>query len=146
MSKSPIVAREMARRQVIDAAGALPFAEMIGALRLNGHAIAAQALVDLERTVGAFQAAEKTLQAYALLAADNPMVRVSLVLQDIARELDDRIAGVAGVRTPFSLFVWTRPRCSYIATCDRDAVIATLETMIAGWKNGMPDVPAHQVS
>lgn len=73
------------------------------------------------------------------------MVRVSQDLQAIARELDQRLAQTAGQRVRFSLFVWTEGRASYISTAHRDDVIAVLEGMIARWKDGMPDIPAHEV-
>lgn len=72
--------------------------------------------------------------------------KVSLALQDIARELDTRIEGVAGKKIAFSLFVWTDGRCNYVSTADRQEVIHVLEGMIAGWKKGMPDIPAHEIA
>lgn len=73
--------------------------------------------------------------------------KVSRELQTIARELTARLDGVAGESTSWSLFVWTEGRASYIGHyADRAQVIAVLETMIARWKAGMPDVPAHEIS
>jgi hypothetical protein len=74
------------------------------------------------------------------------MIAVSKDLEKIARRLDRLIEEAAGERVSFSLFVWTEGRCSYISTANRDDVIQVLEGMIAGWKAGMPDVPAHNVS
>jgi len=71
--------------------------------------------------------------------------KVSLAMQDIATELDQRITEIAGRRVAFSLFVWTDGRCNYISTAERQEIIAVLEGMIAGWKAGMPDIPAHEL-
>jgi len=73
------------------------------------------------------------------------MNRVSAALQDIARRLGDDIERVAGERLRFSLFVWSTPRCSYISTAARAEVIQVLEGMIARWRQGLPDVPAHEM-
>jgi hypothetical protein len=78
--------------------------------------------------------------------AESAMRKVSLGAQDLARELDQRIAEVAGEKVAFSLFVWTRGRCTYVSSAsDRREIIQVLEGMIAGWKAGMPDIPAHEV-
>lgn len=71
-------------------------------------------------------------------------VKVSEHLQAVARELDQRLERIAGKRVAFSLFVWTDGRSNYISTADRSEIIAVMEQMIAGWKQGMPDVPAHE--
>ncbi|PZU87888.1 MAG: hypothetical protein DI527_18135 [Chelatococcus sp.] len=72
------------------------------------------------------------------------MDAVSRDMQRLARLLDVEIQHVAGERVAFSLFVWTRGRCSYVSSgTDRAQIISVLESMIARWKAGMPDVPAH---
>lgn len=71
--------------------------------------------------------------------------KVSLELRAIADELEARIEAVAGERVAFSLFVWTAGRCNYISTAQRPEVIQVLEGMIAGWRKGMPDIPAHKI-
>lgn len=71
---------------------------------------------------------------------------VSRHLQQVAKEIEDRLQRLAGREDiGFSLFVWSRGRSNYISNCDRQDVQAVWETHIAGWKAGMPDVPAHQV-
>lgn len=72
-------------------------------------------------------------------------IKVSKELQTIADELRDRLNNVAGTQVQFSLFVWTEGRASYISTASRKEVIETLEIMIRRWKEGMPDIPAHEV-
>jgi hypothetical protein len=76
---------------------------------------------------------------------ENAMMRVSRAAQDLATELDERIEEIAGERVAFSLFIWTRGRCTYVSTAERPEIIRTLEMMLDGWKAGMPDVPAHKV-
>jgi hypothetical protein len=70
---------------------------------------------------------------------------VSKQLQSIAADLGVRLEQLTGHRVAFSLFVWTDGRASYISTAARHEVIAVLEQMLAGWRKGMPDVPAHEV-
>lgn len=72
------------------------------------------------------------------------MDAVSRAMQPIAAMLDEEIERVAGEPVAFSLFVWTKGRCSYISSgTDRTQIITVLEAMIARWKAGAPDVPAH---
>lgn len=75
------------------------------------------------------------------------MTKVSKEAPCIAKRLSDDINQIAGEPVAFSLFIWTEGRCSYISSAtDRAEIIAVLESMIAGWKEGMPDIPAHEVS
>lgn len=76
----------------------------------------------------------------------NPSHKVSLELQTIAGEISKRLDDVAEQPVAWSLFVWTDGRASYVASADRAEVILVLEAMIAKWKAGMPDIPAHMVS
>ena len=80
------------------------------------------------------------------MASDrHAMEAVSRELQRVARDLDADLAEVAGERVAFSLFVWTEGRCSYVSSgAMRSEVIVVLEAMIARWKAGEPDVPAHE--
>lgn len=72
------------------------------------------------------------------------METVSRELPSIARTLDREIELVAGEPVAFSLFVWTKGRCSYVSSSpDRREIITVLEAMIARWKAGAPDIPAH---
>ncbi len=74
------------------------------------------------------------------------MTRVSEEAQSIAVRLSKEIDEIAGEPVAFSLFIWTAGRCSYISSApDRREIISVLEQMIAGWKAGMPDIPAHKV-
>jgi hypothetical protein len=73
------------------------------------------------------------------------MQAVSRDMPRIADLIDEEIQATAGEPVAFSLFVWTKGRCSYVSSSkDRDAIITVLEAMIARWKAGMADVPAHE--
>lgn len=72
------------------------------------------------------------------------MTEVSKAAQDIAADLEAKINEIAGESIGFSLFIWTKGRCTYISNSDRQEIIGVLEGMIAGWKKGMPDIPAHK--
>lgn len=78
------------------------------------------------------------------LDAGHPSVRVSRELQAVANELTMRLNGIAGAPVAWSLFVWTDGVANYVANADRKQIIGVLEAMIAKWKEGMPDVPAHK--
>lgn len=72
------------------------------------------------------------------------MDAVSREMQRLAATLDEEITAIAGEPVAFSLFVWTAGRCSYISSgTDRTQIITVLEAMIARWKAGEGDVPAH---
>lgn len=72
------------------------------------------------------------------------MEAVSRDLRRIAGVLDEEIRETAGEPVAFSLFVWTKGRCSYISSSpDRSEIITVLEAMIARWKAGEADIPAH---
>lgn len=75
------------------------------------------------------------------------MRKVSEAAQGICARLDAEISDIAGEPVAFSLFIWTGGRCTYVSTApDRREIIAVLEAMVAGWKAGMPDIPAHEIS
>jgi hypothetical protein len=55
----------------------------------------------------------------------------------------------AGERVSFSLVVWSdKPgqRSQYVSNCERVSVVKAMELLLLRWKQGMPDVPAHEVS
>jgi len=75
----------------------------------------------------------------------DPTVKISLALQRVCKKLDRELEQIAGQPVALSLFVWTPRRASYISTADRVEVMAVIDAMIAGWKKGMPDIPAHEI-
>lgn len=72
-------------------------------------------------------------------------IRISQGLQDVAKDLDGALRSIAGERINFSLWVWSDGRTQYISNAQRADVIKALEETIARWKEGMPDIPAHEV-
>jgi hypothetical protein len=73
-------------------------------------------------------------------------VAVSQRLQDLARELDRQLEDIAGEPVGFTLIVYTSPRASYISNVDRKVAIREMLRLLAAWRAGMPDIPAHEVS
>lgn len=77
-----------------------------------------------------------------ITAADR---RISGQLQSVAKAVDQALATAAGRRVSFSLFVWTEGRSQYVSNVQRDDVVRALEETLARWREGMPDVPAHEI-
>jgi hypothetical protein len=72
-------------------------------------------------------------------------ILVSRNLQKVARQLDEIFAAIApGEKIAWSLFVWTPEIANYVANARRDECIRAIEALLAKWKQGMPDVPAHE--
>lgn len=74
---------------------------------------------------------------------------VSVELQIIADELSERLEKIAGQRMNFSLLVFhTEPgtRMSYVSNANREDVKQALRSLIHGWDQGMPDIPAHKIN
>lgn len=71
-------------------------------------------------------------------------MKVSARLQDAARLVDEFLEEAAGERVSFSLIVWTKGTINYVSNAEREDVLMALEEMIARWKAGHPDIPAHK--
>ena len=77
----------------------------------------------------------------------SPEEKVSIELGTIADELSARLSEVAGQHMNFSLLVFqTEPgkRMQYVSNTRRDDVIAAMKSLLHGWEQGMPDIPAHE--
>jgi hypothetical protein len=71
-------------------------------------------------------------------------VAVSLRLQKLARMIDKELKSAAGVRVPFSLFVWGGQRSQYVANVDRSEAIKVMDETLFRWSRGEPDLgPPH---
>ena len=73
---------------------------------------------------------------------------VSEAMQEIMTGLNKLINEIAGQEMGISLFVFNAEvggRINYVSNCDREKVITVLKSMIKGWEEGMPDIPAHEV-
>lgn len=79
-------------------------------------------------------------------ADQSPMARVSRELQDVMKELDERLEKIAGTRVAFSIFVYTEGRMNYGGNLDREEALHVIEQWCAAKRAGMPDVPAHKIS
>lgn len=76
-------------------------------------------------------------------------IAVSESMQALAGSLDSLLRDIAGQRMGFSLIVFNaeeNSRMNYVSNCDRAEVEAALKSLLAGWEQGMPDVPAHEVN
>lgn len=74
-------------------------------------------------------------------------LKVSENMQGIAELLETALVEIAGKNMGFSLVVFNdtpNSRLSYISNCDREKVMNALEALLKGWKEGMPDIPAHE--
>lgn len=69
--------------------------------------------------------------------------RLSLRAQDIARSLNDALNEIAGEPVAFVLVLETDKVAQYIANCDRKDGRDLIEQLLARWKAGRADIPAH---
>jgi hypothetical protein len=71
-------------------------------------------------------------------------IRVSRRLKRIARLLDKELSQAAGVKVPFSLFIWGDGRSQYVANIDRQDAMAVMEETLTRFKRHEPDLgPPH---
>ncbi len=79
----------------------------------------------------------------------NPVDRqVSTGLQDTARQLNELLKATSGQDIGFCLFTFppeAAGRASYISNCDRQDVADAVKQCLDLWREGMPDVPTHEV-
>ena len=68
---------------------------------------------------------------------------LSLRLQDIAQSIDDILAEIAGERLSFVLIVQADKTAQYISNCNRKDGTELIESLLARWKAGRADIPAH---
>jgi len=81
------------------------------------------------------------------MTPEQKMRAVSEHMPELAKMIDEYLDRVAVGRVSFSLVVFTFPRLSYVSnTKNREEIAGVLQTLIDGWKNGMPDIKAHEVS
>jgi len=69
--------------------------------------------------------------------------RLSLRLQDIAQSLSDVLSDVAGEPIAFVLVLSADDVSQYISNCKREEGAALIESLLARWKAGRADIPAH---
>ncbi len=70
-------------------------------------------------------------------------LRISLILQQLANEIDATLRHAAGERVAFVLVVSADDVSQYIANCKRPDGVALIESLLQRWKTGKADIPAH---
>ena len=70
-------------------------------------------------------------------------LKLSLRLQDIAQSLDDVLLDVAGERIGFVLVLNADGVAQYISNANRKDGRELIESLLARWKAGRADIPAH---
>ena len=70
-------------------------------------------------------------------------LRVSLSLQGLAQYVDDFLKDRAGERVSYVLMVNVDDVTQYVSNTDRKAGRDLIESLLARWKAGRADIPAH---
>ena len=70
-------------------------------------------------------------------------LRFSVQAQPLAAALAEALQEAAGVPVAFVLVVQVDEVAQYIANVDRKDGVALLESLLARWKAGRADIPAH---
>jgi len=68
---------------------------------------------------------------------------LSLRLQDIAQSLDDILQEIAGERIAFVLLLQNDGVGQYVSNASRKDGTEMIEHLLARWKAGRADIPAH---
>ena len=82
------------------------------------------------------------------MTATQAEAALSRDLQNLAKRLEVMLEKRAGKPMLFSLVIFNDEpgsRMQYISNTDRECVKNALESLLDGWREGMPDVPAHEV-
>lgn len=70
-------------------------------------------------------------------------MRLSVSLQGIASQIEDALADAAGERVHWVLIVNADDVAQYVSNADRENGVALIESLLARWKAGRADIPAH---
>lgn len=70
-------------------------------------------------------------------------MRLSVSLQGIASQIEDALADAAGERVSWVLMVNADDVTQYVSNCDRKDGVELIESLLARWKAGRADIPAH---
>lgn len=76
----------------------------------------------------------------------NADMKVSEKLREIFQKLEEEVNEVAGKPMAISLCIFQTEegsRMSYISNCKRIEVASAWKSLVDGWGEGMPDIPAH---
>jgi hypothetical protein len=69
--------------------------------------------------------------------------RVSLILQDLAAGINDVLKEAAGEEIAFVLVVQADKVAQYVSNTKREDGTELIESLLARWKAGRADIPAH---
>lgn len=70
-------------------------------------------------------------------------MRLSVNLQGIASQIDDALLDATGERLHWVLIVNADDVSQYVSSGDRKAGVELIESLLARWKAGRADIPAH---
>jgi hypothetical protein len=70
-------------------------------------------------------------------------LRVSLALQQIASNLNELLTEIAGEEIAFVLVVQADKVAQYVSNTKREDGAELIESLLARWKAGRADIPAH---
>jgi Mn-containing catalase len=70
-------------------------------------------------------------------------LRVSLALQQIASNLNELLTEIAGEEIAFVLVVQADKVAQYVSNTKREEGAELIESLLARWKAGRADIPAH---
>lgn len=70
-------------------------------------------------------------------------MRLSVSLQGIASQIEDALADAAGERVHWVLIVNADDVAQYVSNADRKNGVKLIESLLARWKAGRADIPAH---
>lgn len=70
-------------------------------------------------------------------------MRLSVSLQGIASQIEDALADAAGQRVHWVLIVNADDVAQYVSNADRKNGVELIESLLARWKAGRADIPAH---
>lgn len=70
-------------------------------------------------------------------------MRLSVTLQAIAAQLEDALNDAAGEHIPFVLVLQTDGVAHYVSNAARKDGVELIESLLARWRAGRADIPAH---
>lgn len=70
-------------------------------------------------------------------------MRLSVSLQGIASQIEDALTDAAGERVHWVLIVNADDVSQYVSNADRKSGTELIESLLARWKAGRADIPAH---
>jgi hypothetical protein len=73
-------------------------------------------------------------------------ITISESMPAIASGLHKVFENLTGRPQGFFLLVFTEGRASYVANVDRAEAIREMKHLLELWEQGMPDIPAHEIS